>query len=202
MKSTVVRALCSSALFIVGVATAVSAQDRRTCSNASLTGAWGYSETGTVVTPNGSVSAAAVGKYTFDREGTFSGTQHSSVAGTISQDTKLGTYTVNPDCTATLVYLLALQGFEIGYTGTATGFMDGEDIVATFYETVLLCHSSVHEVSARCVAPDHRIGGAQVGSRPPDAARSRVRRARVKATAAGDPDGASGPGIAGRDAGA
>lgn len=102
MKPTIVRALCLSAPFIVGMAAAVSAQDHRTCSNASLAGAWGYTETGTVVTPAGPVSAAAVGRYTFDREGTFSGTQHSSVAGTISQDTKLGTYTVNPDCTATL----------------------------------------------------------------------------------------------------
>lgn len=102
MKRTVLLALCLSALFSLGVAAAVSAQDRRPCSNASLAGTWGYTETGTVVTPAGAVSAAAVGRYTFDREGTFSGTQHSSVAGTISQDTKLGTYTVNPDCTATL----------------------------------------------------------------------------------------------------
>ena len=102
MKPTVVRALCSSALFVVGVAPAVSAQDRTPCSNASLAGAWGYTETGMVVTPAGPVSAVAVGRYTFDREGTFSGAQHSTVAGTISQDTKLGTYTVNPDCTAAL----------------------------------------------------------------------------------------------------
>lgn len=38
------------------------------------------------------------------------------------------------------VYLLALQGAEIGYTGTATGTMDGEGIVATVDGTVLLYH--------------------------------------------------------------
>ena len=78
------------------------AQDGRSCSSASLAGAWGYIETGTVVTPAGPVPGAAVGRYDFDAAGGFSGTQYSSVGGNLAQDTKLGAYTVNPDCTGTL----------------------------------------------------------------------------------------------------
>jgi len=52
--------------------------------------------------PTGAVSVAAVGIYTFDHAGKFSGTQNSSTGGKVSHDTKLGTYTVNADCTATL----------------------------------------------------------------------------------------------------
>ena len=52
---------------------------------------------------------------------------------------------------------LALQGAEIGYTGTAAGTMDGEGIVATFDGTVLLYHYSDHQVFGRCEAADHRM---------------------------------------------
>ena len=50
----------------------------------------------------GALSVAAVGIHAFDHADNFSGTQNSSTGGTVSQDTKLGTYTVNADCTATL----------------------------------------------------------------------------------------------------
>ena len=37
-----------------------------------------------------------------DGAGNFAGTQSSSVGGNVAQDVKLGTYTVNADCTGTL----------------------------------------------------------------------------------------------------
>jgi hypothetical protein len=93
-------ALLSAAMF-AGVAHIAAAQDHR-CTNPGLTGAWGYTETGTVITPvPTTVSAGAVGRYDFAPDGTFKGTQYSSAAGAISQDLKLGTYSVNPDCTGT-----------------------------------------------------------------------------------------------------
>jgi hypothetical protein len=72
-----------------------------------LRGAWGYTETGSVIapTPTGGtvvVTAAAVGRYQFDRAGNFEGAQHSSANGTVGPDTKQGTYTINADCTGTL----------------------------------------------------------------------------------------------------
>jgi len=101
MKRHVVRTVCFATLFLA-LPVVAPAQAHRACSNASLAGAWGYTETGTVMPPTGAVSVAAVGIYTFDHAGKFSGTQNSSTGGKVSHDTKLGTYTVNADCTATL----------------------------------------------------------------------------------------------------
>ena len=102
MTRTIVRTICLATLFLCLPAIA-SAQGHRTCSNASLAGTWGYTETGTVIGPTGPIPVAAVGSYTFDRAGNFSGAQSSSTGGKVGQDTKLGTYTVNADCTATLL---------------------------------------------------------------------------------------------------
>jgi hypothetical protein len=102
MKRNIVGTICVATLFLALPAVA-AAQGHPPCSHAGLAGAWGYTETGTVIHPVfGAVSAAAVGIYTFDHAGNFSGTQYSSSNGVVSQDTKLGTYTVDADCTATL----------------------------------------------------------------------------------------------------
>lgn len=90
---------------LFGTVATASAQDHR-CTNPGLTGAWGYTETGTVVPPAASgqppVLAVAVGRYDFDAAGGFTGTQYSSAAGTVSEDSKVGTYELSPDCTGTL----------------------------------------------------------------------------------------------------
>lgn len=101
----------------LAAAGAASAQDRRySCSEVDLKGAWGYTETGTVVapSPSGPVSilAVAVGTYRFDFQGNFQGTQKSSAGGTINEDAKVGTYSLDSDCTGTLT----LQIFDS--TGT------------------------------------------------------------------------------------
>ncbi len=105
MKHRLVRMICL-VTFSLGVAGAVSAKDHAACSNANLEGAWGYTETGTVVVPSPDgplpVVAVAVGRYDFDLAGNFSGTQNSSAGGTVVSDAKVGTYALNPDCTGTL----------------------------------------------------------------------------------------------------
>jgi len=96
-------------VLVIGLAGAAAAQDRR-CSNDTLKGAWGYTETGSVILPaslpapyGGTVvTAAAVGRYDFDKAGNFEGEQNSSSNGVVGPDTKLGTYTINADCTGTL----------------------------------------------------------------------------------------------------
>lgn len=105
MTLDIVRTVCF-AVFFLSAAAAASAEGHRACSNASLAGAWGYTETGTVIVPPpagpATVLAAAVGRYDFDHAGNFSGTQNSSAGDTVSQDVKVGTYALNPDCTGTL----------------------------------------------------------------------------------------------------
>ena len=89
MKRHIAGTLCFAVLAL-GLAAVAPAQDGRTCSNAGLAGAWGYTETGTVIAPTGPVPAAAVGMYTFDDAGGLSGTQYSSTGGNVAQDVKLG----------------------------------------------------------------------------------------------------------------
>jgi len=92
---------------VVGLAGTAAAQGHPACSNAALRGAWGYTETGSVIapTPTGgtvTLAAAAVGRYEFDRAGNFEGDQNSSAGGAVGADTKQGTYVINADCTGTL----------------------------------------------------------------------------------------------------
>jgi hypothetical protein len=104
MKCHIVRTICFATLFLT-LAAAASAQGGSSCWNAGLAGAWGFTETGTVINPAtlAAVPAATVGIYTFDPAGSFTGTQYASLGGTVSQETKRGTYTVNANCTATLL---------------------------------------------------------------------------------------------------
>lgn len=92
---------------VVGLAGTAAAQSHPACSNKTLRGVWGYTETGWVIapTPTGgtvTVTAAAVGRYGFDGAGHFDGKQNSSANGAVGADTKEGTYEVYPDCTGTL----------------------------------------------------------------------------------------------------
>jgi hypothetical protein len=50
MKRDIVRTICFATLFLALPAVAL-AQGHRDCSNAGLAGAWGYTETGTVISP-------------------------------------------------------------------------------------------------------------------------------------------------------
>jgi hypothetical protein len=99
-------------VLVIGLAGAAAAQGR-VCSSDTLKGAWGYTETGSVILPaplgGGTVAAAAVGKYDFDKAGNFEGEQNSSANGAVGFDTKQGTYTINPDCTGILT-LTAYRG--------------------------------------------------------------------------------------------
>lgn len=104
MMHSRLRQITFVALIIVGTAAVASAQGHRECSPRSLVGDWAYTETGSVVAPapTGIVLSAAVGRYAFDHDGTFTGAQFSSTGGAVKQDLKQGTYEVAEDCTATL----------------------------------------------------------------------------------------------------
>ena len=70
------------------------------CAMSDVAATYGYTSTGTVVTPP--VGAfLAVGQITFSSTGTITGKQTTSIAGIFFDETVSGTYTVNPDCTGT-----------------------------------------------------------------------------------------------------
>jgi len=96
-----VRAIFFFATLLLSLVAAVAA-DHQTCKDAVALGAWGYTLTGTLITPSGAVPFATVGTAVFDVDGTISGTQTGSVGGQISQDVVKGTWDqTNPDCTST-----------------------------------------------------------------------------------------------------
>jgi hypothetical protein len=121
MKHSLVRTVGTLAL-VLGLAGVAQAQGKR-CEISGLAGSWAYTESGTIVTPSGTPVTAAVGRYTFDRDGTFTAIQWTSTLGQpIGYDTKDGTYTVNEDCTITM---------------TITGYRDGTEVRHSVWWIVL-----------------------------------------------------------------
>jgi hypothetical protein len=101
MKRTTVRMTLGIIIFaaLTGVASTASANS---CSLAGVAGKYGYTSSGTIVSPPVG-SFATVGHVAFTASGTFSGAQTTSIAGNFFDETVSGTYTVNHDCTGSAV---------------------------------------------------------------------------------------------------
>ena len=85
-------------LLVLGLVSRVQARE---CSNASLKGAYGASCEGTIV---GVGPLAVVSVLTADGDGNISGVETLSVNGVITTGvTLIGTYTVNANCTGSIV---------------------------------------------------------------------------------------------------
>jgi len=80
---------------LLGLAQAAQAYE---CTVSDAAGRYGYTSSGSIVTPPVGPSTA-VGHVTFTESGTFSGAQTTSIAGNLVAETIQGTFTVNPDCT-------------------------------------------------------------------------------------------------------
>ena len=72
------------------------------CSTATVAGNWGFTLSGTLLTPAGPVPAAAVGRVAVDNQGNGLGTENRNVGGQYADETLTATWTVKPDCTGTL----------------------------------------------------------------------------------------------------
>jgi hypothetical protein len=108
IRNTVVM-LAAAGMLSMGATQLVQAQTAAgdswrngACSNADVAGAWGWTETGTVIPSTGAVPFAFVARYTLDADGNLSGTATGNSDGSISNVTLKGTGTVNSDCTSTL----------------------------------------------------------------------------------------------------
>lgn len=88
------------ATFVVSMTPSAHA---RQCSMANAAGTYGFTVTGTLLLPTGPVPIAAVGRASFNADGSFTGTEARSVGGQFANETLgPGTWTVNADCTGTL----------------------------------------------------------------------------------------------------
>jgi hypothetical protein len=101
MKLNMIRATLGIILFVTltGMASTANAHS---CSLARIAGKYGYTSSGTIVTPPVG-PFTTVGHVTFTATGTFNGAQTTSIAGNFFDETVSGTYTVNSDCTGTAV---------------------------------------------------------------------------------------------------
>jgi hypothetical protein len=101
------RNIARTTLAVISVATLClalvpAALAAETCSNAKAAGNWGFTLTGTLILPTGPVPGAAVGRFSVDAAGNISGTEARNVGGGFANETITGSWTVNPDCTATV----------------------------------------------------------------------------------------------------
>ncbi len=99
MKRKMARTTLGIIFFATLVALAPAVQAHG-CSMSDVAGNYGYTSSGTIVTPPVGVFAT-VGHVTFSPTGTLSGAQTTSIAGNFFDETVSGTYTVNSDCTGT-----------------------------------------------------------------------------------------------------
>jgi hypothetical protein len=107
------------ALTIVLASFALSSAAAATCSNASLSGTYGFLHDGT--DSNGTPATAAVSQITFDSTtGTFIGETTASHDGVIATESLTGTYTVASNCTGTGT---PTGGSPFSIVVTSTGFL-------------------------------------------------------------------------------
>jgi hypothetical protein len=104
-KTFAFAAVTALALTVAPAATAAN----KGCSNASLTGTFAYTVTGSFVAAPAPVLGpyAEVGTQTFDGAGTTTTVGTSNTNGGVAPAASTGTYTVNNDCTGTFILPIA-----------------------------------------------------------------------------------------------
>jgi len=112
MKHLLAKAFATlrfSVPLFLGIAPNLQAQP--SCSNASLSGSFGYTNTGTILTGPDAGPFGGVGRQTFDGKGNTQATATVSVNGSVYHATITGTYVVNSDCTGSMT-LVGSAGSE------------------------------------------------------------------------------------------
>ena len=101
-------------VFVLGILPRAQADEHRDCSNRSLQGSFGFTNTGTNIAlpPPLAGPIAQIGLQTFDGRGNTDATATLSANGNIVRVTVQGTYVVNPDCTGSMT----LYVFPFGAT--------------------------------------------------------------------------------------
>jgi hypothetical protein len=96
--------------FVLSILPSAEAGEHKACSNASLQGSFGFTNTGTNIAlpPPFGGPIAQIGRQAFDGRGNTDATATLSANGNIVKEvTVQGTYLVNPDCTGSMtIYIL------------------------------------------------------------------------------------------------
>ena len=102
-------------MFVLGILPKAEAGEHRGCSNASLQGSFGFTNTGTNIAlpPPLAGPIAQIGRQTFDGRGNTQATTTLSANGNIFTATAQGTYVVNPDCTGSLTLYISPFGSTV-----------------------------------------------------------------------------------------
>jgi hypothetical protein len=107
------------------------------CTNATQAGTFGFTITGVLILPSGAVPVGAVGLITFDLNGNASGSQDRSVGGAFAHETLSGSFTINSDCTTSLIAKVFDSGGNLVRTSTIRGVNNGK-IIRAIFESVTL----------------------------------------------------------------
>jgi hypothetical protein len=92
-------------LALIGTASADDAEARRSCSNATLKGTYAHAETGWSISAQGQATPGATAGFdTFDGDGTGTGVITINSDGVADNETSTATYSINRDCTGTVVF--------------------------------------------------------------------------------------------------
>jgi len=102
-------------VFVLGILSRAQADEHGGCSNASLQGSFGFTNTGTNIAlpPPLAGPIAQIGRTTFDGRGNTHATATLSANGNIFSVTVQGTYVVNPDCTGSMTLDIAPFGSTV-----------------------------------------------------------------------------------------
>jgi hypothetical protein len=92
---------------LVALGTPLRVQAQPSCSNATLNGSFGYTNTGTILAGPDAGPFGGVGRQTFDGKGHTEATATVSVNGNISHATIKGTYVLNSNCTGSMTLLVS-----------------------------------------------------------------------------------------------
>ena len=141
MKQSIARTtlvIISVVTLGMGLMTAAYAEDDGGCSTAKAAGTWGFTLTGTLVLPTGPVPGAAVGRLSLQAGGNVSGTESRNVGGGFANETVTGSWTVNPDCTATVTVNIYESGTLVRTSVLAAVFVDHLSKIRAVQESLTL----------------------------------------------------------------
>jgi hypothetical protein len=107
-RSTIAKIFTIAAALALGIAPTAKAQVNKGCSNATMTGTFAYTVTGSFVAAPAPLGPyAEAGAQTFDGNGGTTAAGMSNTNGSVAPSSGTGAYTVNSDCTGTFTIDIA-----------------------------------------------------------------------------------------------